>query len=73
MAKLTPCRARGAGAGGWGLAVVRSRRRVQASGRVPVGEDVGRDEAAASDLAGNEAFRFEEFVGGGDGGAVETK
>jgi hypothetical protein len=31
------------------------------------------DEAAASDLAGDEAFRFQEFIGGGDGGAIQSK
>ena len=31
------------------------------------------DEAAASDLAGDEAFGLQEFVGGCDGGTVQSK
>jgi hypothetical protein len=31
------------------------------------------DEAAASYLAIDEAFGLEEFVGGGDGGAIQSK
>jgi hypothetical protein len=31
------------------------------------------DEAAASDLAVDEAFGLEELVGGGDGGAIQSK
>ena len=31
------------------------------------------DEAAAPDLAGDVALSLEEFVGGGDGGAVQAK
>jgi len=31
------------------------------------------DEAAASNLAADEAFGFQEFVGGGDGGAIQSK
>jgi hypothetical protein len=34
---------------------------------------VDGDEAAASDLAGDETFGFQEFVGCGDGGAIESK
>ncbi len=32
-----------------------------------------RDEAAASDLAVDETFGFEQFVGGGNGGPVQSK
>ena len=31
------------------------------------------DEAAASDLATDEAFGLQEFVGGGHGGAIQSK
>jgi hypothetical protein len=34
---------------------------------------VDGNEAAAADLAGDEAFGLQEFVGGGDGGAVQSK
>ena len=73
MAKLTPCRERGLGAGGWGLAAERSRRLVQSSGCAAGCRAAYGDEAAASHLAGDEAFGFEEFVGGGDGGTVQAK